>query len=134
MPEPQEQVSKKKILLIEDEPNVSELVKYRLEESNYEVDIAEDGYSALNKVRTFTPDLIILDLMLPKIDGYTVCRLLKFNDQFRHIPIIMFTARTNPDDERRGMECGADAYIPKPFEPKILLDRIKGLIKTEATT
>jgi DNA-binding response OmpR family regulator len=134
MPETQEQVTKKKILLIEDEPNVSELVKYRLEESDYEVDIAEDGYSALNKVRTFNPDLIILDLMLPKIDGYTVCRLLKFNDQFRHIPVIMFTARTNPDDERRGMECGADAYVPKPFEPKILLDRIKGLIKTEATT
>ncbi len=134
MPETKEQIPKKKILLIEDEPNVSELVKYRLEESNYEVDIAEDGYNALNKVRTFNPDLIILDLMLPKIDGYTVCRLLKFNDQFRHIPVIMFTARTNPDDERRGMECGADAYVPKPFEPKILLDRIKGLIKTEATT
>lgn len=134
MPETQEPLTKKKILLIEDEPNVSELVKYRLEESDYEVDVAEDGYSALNKVRTFNPDLIILDLMLPKIDGYTVCRLLKFNDQFRHIPVIMFTARTNPDDERRGMECGADAYVPKPFEPKILLDRIKGLIKTEATT
>jgi DNA-binding response OmpR family regulator len=124
-----ESISKKRILLIEDELNVMELVKYRLEENSYEVETAEDGYSALAKVRTFNPDLIILDLMLPKIDGFTVCRLLKFNDQFKHIPIIMFTARTNPDDEKRGIECGADAYVPKPFEPKILLDRIQGLIK-----
>jgi len=124
-----EAIPKKKILLIEDEINVMELVKYRLEENNYVVDTAEDGYSALAKVRTFQPDLIILDLMLPKIDGFTVCRLLKFNDQFKHIPIIMFTARSNPDDEKRGIECGADAYVPKPFEPKILLDRIQGLMQ-----
>ncbi|MEO0093430.1 MAG: response regulator [candidate division WOR-3 bacterium] len=129
MPETENEVAKKKILLIEDEINVSELVKHRLEENNYLVETAEDGYSALAKVRTFQPDLIILDLMLPKIDGYTVCRLLKMNEQFKHIPIIMFTARTNPDDERRGLECGADAYVPKPFEPKILLDRIQGLLQ-----
>lgn len=123
------EVPKKKILLIEDEINLAELVKYRLEENNYIVETAEDGYSALAKVRTFQPDLIILDLMLPKIDGYTICRLIKCNDQFRHIPIIMFTARTNPDDEKRGLECGADAYVSKPFEPKILLDRIQGLLQ-----
>uniref|UniRef100_A0A7C6EAS2 Response regulator n=1 Tax=candidate division WOR-3 bacterium TaxID=2052148 RepID=A0A7C6EAS2_UNCW3 len=132
MNEANEPIVKKKILLIEDELNVLELVKHRLEENNYIVETAEDGYSALTKVRIFQPDLIILDLMLPKIDGYTVCRLLKCNDQFKHIPIIMFTARTNPDDERRGMECGADAYVPKPFEPKILLDRIQGLLQKTA--
>lgn len=132
MPNANEAAPKKKILLIEDELNVLELVKHRLEENNYIVETAEDGYSALAKVRSFEPDLIILDLMLPKIDGYTVCRLLKFNDQFKHIPIIMFTARTNPDDEQRGMECGADAYVPKPFEPKILLDRIQGLLEKSA--
>ncbi|MDH5186745.1 MAG: response regulator transcription factor [bacterium] len=132
MPETAEKTTRQKILVIEDELNVLELVKFRLEENNYQVETAEDGYSALAMVRTFMPDLIILDLMLPKIDGYTVCRLLKFNDQFRHIPVIMFTARTNPDDEKRGYECGADAYIPKPFEPKILLDRIKSLIKKES--
>lgn len=130
-----EENGKKRILVIEDELNMQELVKYRLEENNYEVKIAPDGFAALNMIRIFAPDLIILDLMLPKMDGYTVCRLLKGDERYRKIPIIMFTARTNPDDEHLGLSMGADAYIHKPFEPKALLDKIKDLLtKNEAPT
>ncbi len=118
----------RKILVVDDEPNLRELVSGRLEQNGYEVTTAADGYQALTKVKQSQPDLIILDLMLPKIDGYTVCRMLKSSSETSEIPIIMFTARSAPDDERRGREMGADAYITKPFEPPVLLDRIAELL------
>lgn len=106
-----------------------EMVSMRLQANGYEVLSAADGQQALDKARSEKPDLIILDLMLPKMDGYKVCRMLKFDEKYRHIPIILFTARAQDSDRKVGKEVGADAYLTKPFEPKILLETIKGLIK-----
>lgn len=119
----------KKILITEDSPTVLEILKSVLEEEGYEVNAAADGQQALNLAKAERPDLIILDLMLPKIDGYKVCRMLKFDEKYKDIPIIMLTARTNETDEKLGKEVGADAYIRKPFEPEAVIDEIKKLLK-----
>ncbi len=119
----------KKILLVDDEPQLVEMVKMRLEANNYEVILASNGEQALEKARGEKPDLIILDIMLPKMDGYKVCRMLKFDDKYSSIPVIMFTARSQKSEKSMGEEVGADAYIIKPFEPKMLLIKIKELLK-----
>ncbi|MEO0074377.1 MAG: response regulator, partial [candidate division WOR-3 bacterium] len=119
--------TKGRILLVEDETNLRELVKARLEQNGYEVLTAADGYEALARVRDDHPDLLILDLMIPKMDGYTVCRMLRFS-RSEPLPIIMFTARSSPDDIRRGLDAGADAYVVKPFEPSALLGKVEELI------
>ncbi len=124
---------RKKILLVEDEPNMRELVKARLEHHGYEVTVVGDGYQAIFTARQVKPDLIILDLMIPRMDGYTVCRTLKSSSDLNNIPIIMFTARTSPDDRRRGTEMGADAYLTKPFVPETLLAKIEELLTRTGT-
>jgi len=120
---------KKRILLVDDEKDLLEVVKLRLEASGYEVLVSADGQSALEAARREKPDLIILDLMLPKLDGYKVCRMLKFDEKYKFIPIIMFSARGQETDKQLGKEVGADAYITKPFEPKVLIEKIDELIK-----
>lgn len=122
---------KKKILLVEDEDNLRELVQSRLESEGYAVVPAADGFSALAQARSAHPDLVILDLMIPKMDGYTVCRLLK-SGATAQLPVIMFTARSSPDDLRRGLDMGADAYVCKPFEPSALLGKVAELMATNA--
>jgi len=122
---------KKRILLVEDEKDLVMAVKFRLEESNYEVSVAYDGQDGLDKARREKPDLILLDLMLPKMNGYKICGLLKSDIRYNKIPIVMFTARAQESDKALGEEVGADAYITKPFEPDILLGKIKELIKEE---
>lgn len=119
----------KRILLVDDETQLVEMVKMRLEANDYEVLCAHDGQEALDKARKEKPDLIILDLMLPKIDGYKVCRMLKFDEKYRNIPIILFTARAQETDIKLGKEVGADAYIAKPFDPPSLLEKIKELLQ-----
>ncbi len=121
-------MGKKKILVVDDEEDILNVLRFRLEANNYEVLVASDGQEGLNKARSEKPDLMILDLMLPKLDGYKVCRMLKFDEDYKAIPIIIFTARVQKKDEELGMEMGADAYIPKPFEPEILLGKIKELL------
>jgi DNA-binding response OmpR family regulator len=120
---------KKRILLVDDEAQLVEMVKLRLEANDYDVITAYDGQEGLDKARNERPDLIILDLMLPKVDGYKVCRMLKFDEKYKAIPIILFTARAQESDEKLGYEVGADAYIIKPFEPQVLMGKIKELIK-----
>ena len=120
---------KKKILIIDDEPDILELLVLRMEANGYEVISATDGQKGLDKARNENPDLIILDLMLPRIDGYKVCRMLKFDEKFKKIPIVLFTARTQEADMKLGQEVGADAYITKPFEPNILLSKVAELLK-----
>jgi len=122
-------MDKKKILLVDDENDLVETLGYRLEANNYEVIKAFDGQEGLDKARKESPDLIILDLMLPKLDGYKVCRMLKFDDKYSKIPIILFTARAQESDKKTGEEVGADAYVTKPFEPVVLLAKIKDLLK-----
>ncbi len=119
-----------RILVIEDEPNMRELVKARLELTGYAVDVAPDGFAGIQKARAFNPDLVILDLMLPKLDGYTVCRMLK-SGGFEKVPVILFSARSAPDDARRGQEMGADAYVTKPFEQEVLLGKVAELLEAK---
>ena len=119
----------KKILIVEDEADLVEMMKLRLEATGYEVIAAYDGQEGLDKARSENPDLIILDLMLPKIDGYKVCRMLKFDENYKKIPILIFTARVQEGDKKMGMEVGADAYLTKPFEPKVLLEKIEELLR-----
>jgi DNA-binding response OmpR family regulator len=121
-------MDKKRILIVDDEEDILSVLKFRLEANNYEALTASDGQEGLNKARTEKPDLIILDLMLPKLDGYKVCRMLKFDESYKAIPVIMFTARVQQKDEELGKEMGADAYVTKPFEPEILLEKIRQLL------
>ncbi len=122
-------MGKKRILLVDDEPALLELMKIRLEAGGYEIISASDGQQALDLARKEMPGLIILDLMLPKVDGYKVCRLLKSDDKYKKIPILLFTARAQESDKELGKEAGADGYIVKPFEPSALLAKIKECLK-----
>ncbi len=119
----------KRILIVDDEEGIVKVVKMYLEHHDYEVITANDGQVGLEKAKTEKPDLIVLDLMLPKIDGYKVCGLLKRDARYAKTPVIMFTAKAQEKDVKLGQEVGADAYITKPFEPEVLLAKIKELIK-----
>jgi DNA-binding response OmpR family regulator len=101
----------------------------RLEANGYEVICASDGIEGLEKARRDNPDLIILDLMLPKMDGYSVCRLLKFDAKYKKIPIMLFSSRAQQSDLTLGEEVGADDYLIKPFDAHIFLTRIEALLK-----
>ena len=120
-------MDQKKILVVDDESDLVAMISIRLEASGYKVVAAYDGQEALEKVRQENPDLIVLDIMIPKLDGYKVCRMLKFDEKYKHIPIILFSARAQESDKKLGERVGANAYITKPFEPKVLLDKIKEL-------
>lgn len=119
---------KVRILLVDDEPDLVQMVSVRLSASGYEVVPAYDGQQALDQVKQVKPDLIILDLMLPKLDGYKVCRLLKFDERTKGIPVLIFTARAQVEDVTLATECGADAYLTKPFEARALLGKIQELL------
>jgi DNA-binding response OmpR family regulator len=120
---------KKRILVVEDEPAIRAMLRKRLEANGYELMDAEDGEEGLTLARREKPDLILLDLMLPKRDGYSVCRLLKFDQRYRHIPVVMLTARAQDKDRRLGQQTGADAYVTKPFDATELLAVVTGLLK-----
>jgi DNA-binding response OmpR family regulator len=104
------------------------MLKIRLEANSYSVLEAGDGIEGLNMARKHKPDLIILDIMLPKMDGYRVARLLKFDTHYRHIPIIMLTARVQDVDRENGMSAGADVYLTKPFDAQELEKSIADLL------
>ena len=118
----------KKILVVDDEIDLVETVRFPLEMEGYDVLVSYNGEDALNQARKENPDLIILDLMLPKLDGYKVCRLLKFDERYKHIPILMLTAKTQEKDKILGKETGADEYITKPFEMDDLMEKVKAYL------
>jgi two-component system, OmpR family, phosphate regulon response regulator PhoB len=118
-----------RILVVEDEPDILEVVLYNLKQAGFEVEAAEDGESALSRARERQPDLVLLDLMLPGIDGLEVCKLLKQDDATRGIPIIMLTARAEEVDRIVGFELGADDYVVKPFSPRELILRIRAILR-----
>ena len=122
-------MAKKKILIVEDELELVKAMQIRLEQAGYEIITSFDGQDALDKAKREVPDLIILDLMLPKMDGYKVCGLLKADSRYNRIPVIMATARGQESDSKLGFEVGADAYIVKPFQYEFLLSKIKELLK-----
>ena len=119
----------KKILIVDDEAELVKAVQIRLDQAGYEVLVAGDGREGFDVARREKPDLIILDLMLPGMDGYEVYGLLKADTRYSKIPIIMFTARAQESDKKMGEEVGADAYITKPFDHQALLKKIKELLK-----
>lgn len=121
-------IDAKRILVVDDEEGIVKVVKMYLEHHDYEVITASDGQDGLAKAKTEKPNLIILDLMLPKINGYKVCGLLKKDTKYAKTPIVLFTAKAQEKDLKLGEEVGADAYITKPFEPEVLLSKIEELI------
>ena len=120
---------KAKVLIIEDEKDIIELVEYNLERDGYHVVAAKSGEEALNLLKTEKPNLIILDLMLPGMDGLEICRLIKQEGKGANIPIIMLTAKSEEADVVVGLQMGADDYVTKPFSPKVLLARIKAVLR-----
>ena len=119
---------KRRVLLIEDEPTIIKTMGKRLEVSGYEVLTAMDGQDGLMKARLGRPDVIILDLMLPKLSGFEVCKALKSNARYQHTPIIIFTGKGQDVDEQLCRELGANAYINKSKQGKVLVEQIEALL------
>ena len=120
----------KKILVVDDEPFIIQMVTSRLTAGGYEVVSGCDGQEALQKAKSEKPDLIIMDVMMPKMDGYQACATLKQDVRFQNIPIILFTAKSGDEPSQVGIEeCGADSVISKPFDAKMLLEKIAELLK-----
>ncbi len=122
-------MDKKKILIVEDEPDMRELLRLHLATSGYDVFVASDGEEGMKETKAIVPDLIILDLMMPRIGGYEVCAKLKADQRFAHIPILMFTGRAGDLDRLMGLQCGAADYLPKPFHEDVLLGKIQKLLE-----
>jgi len=122
-------MAKETILVVEDEEDIRELLKYNLEKEGYQVFGAATGEEGLRAVRDRRPDLLLLDLMLPGIDGLEVCRRIRGEAQTRHLPIIMLTAKGEEADIVTGLELGADDYITKPFSPRVLLARLRAALR-----
>jgi len=114
--------------LVEDEPEFRLALRTRLEANGYDIIEAEDGATGLNTARHQNPNLIILDVMLPKMDGFKVARLLKFDVKYKHIPLVMLTVMSQASDRKMGQAVGADAYLTKPCKPQELLDTISTLV------
>jgi two-component system alkaline phosphatase synthesis response regulator PhoP len=125
-------MSAKKILVIEDEADIQEIIQYNLGREGYKVYCAADGIDGLEKARTLSPDLVILDLMLPGMDGIDLCRKMKGDALTRQIPIIMVTAKGEESDVVLGLGIGADDYIPKPFRPKEMAARVEAVLRRAA--
>lgn len=122
-------INKKSILIVEDDEDIQQLVGYNLIKAGFQVEYADSGEEALDKIGKQFPDLILLDIMLPGLDGIEVCKVLRTENQTAEIPIIMLTAKGEETDIVEGFELGADDYITKPFSPKILLSRIKAVLR-----
>lgn len=123
-----------RVLIIEDERQLTDVLKYNLEREGYEVTISHEGYEGLRKAQMHLPDLIILDLMLPGVDGLQICRELRSGERTRKVPIVILTAKSEETDQIVGFSMGADDYVTKPFSPKVLLQRIKALMRRVDST
>ncbi len=117
------------ILVVDDEADILELVRFNLSREGFQITCAEAGEDALKLVKANPPDLLLLDLMLPGIDGLEVARLIKYDPKIRHIPIIMLTAKGEETDVVTGLELGADDYVTKPFSPRVLTARVKAVLR-----
>jgi two-component system phosphate regulon response regulator PhoB len=120
-------MARPRILIIEDERALTDVLAYNLNREGYDVVLAHDGQEGLRKAQMQIPDLILLDLMLPKLDGLEVCRELRSGERTRQVPILMLTAKAEETDQVVGFSMGADDYVTKPFSVKVLLQRIKAL-------
>jgi len=118
----------KKILIVDDEPNIIVPLEFLMEQNNYKVKVAENGEEALELTATFEPDLILLDIMLPGMDGYEVCQKIRMNPKYKTIKIIFLSAMARTIDIAKGMGLDADDYITKPFSNSYVVDRINELL------
>ena len=126
-------MSKGKILVVDDEIYIVHILDFSLGMEGYEVVTALDGEQALEKVKAEKPDLIVLDIMMPKLDGYEVCKSIKSNAATQHIPVILLSAKGRNVDQKLGFDVGADDYITKPFSPRKLVERINQLLGQAVT-
>jgi two-component system alkaline phosphatase synthesis response regulator PhoP len=121
-------MSKGKILVVDDEVNITQILEFSIGSEGYQVITASNGEEAIDRARREQPDLIILDIMMPRIDGYEACRILKSNPLTKSIPVVLLTAKGRDIDKRLGYEVGATDYFVKPFSPNKLIDRIHELL------
>lgn len=127
-------MAQSRILVIDDEPDILTLVQYNLAKHGYDVTCALSGEEALHQLQAAPPDLVVLDLMLPGLDGLEVCKAMKRDARTAAIPIVILTARDDDVDVVTGLELGADDYLTKPFSPRVLLARIKAVLRRQHTT
>lgn len=125
--------TKHRVLVVDDEPHIAKIVKKQLEVSGYDVIVAVDGDMALTKIREEHPELVLLDVMLPKRNGYEVLGILKQDEQLKHIPVMMLTAKAQQQDQQASLEHGADAYLAKPFQLEELTDQVRALLERPAS-
>jgi DNA-binding response OmpR family regulator len=121
-------MEKKKILIADDNENIRDALTYLLEDEGYALSMAKDGSDALKKAREFHPDILFLDIMMPEMNGYEVCRIIKNDPVLKGIYVIMLTAKGQVSEQERGKEVGADEYIVKPFSPMEILSKIKNIL------
>lgn len=121
-------MTKGKILVVDDEAYIVHILEFSLGMEGFEVVTAFDGEEAISKAERERPDLVVLDIMMPKLDGYETCRRLKENDKTKNIPVILLSAKGRSMDQRVGLDAGADEYITKPFSPRKLVERIRAHI------
>lgn len=122
-------MANEQILVVDDEEDLLELIRYNLSREGYRVSCVSSGEAALKAARSQLPDLVVLDLLLPAVDGLDVCRLLKGDPKTRHIPIVMLTAKGEESDIVAGLELGADDYVTKPFSPRVLAARVRAALR-----
>lgn len=118
----------KKILIADDEPNIVAAIEFLLQQSGYEVHIARNGEEALELVEACVPDLVLLDVMMPKKSGYEVCTRIRERADWRHIKVVMLSAKGRETEVNKGLSMGADLYVTKPFSTRELMAKIKGLL------
>jgi DNA-binding response OmpR family regulator len=122
-------VDRKRILVVDDETYIVHILEFTLTMEGYEVLTAADGEEALRRLEQDHPDLVVLDIMMPKLDGYEVLRRIRADEEFRQLPVILLSAKGRPIDRETGLEIGADDYIVKPFSPRRLLEKIQDLLE-----
>lgn len=119
----------KKILVVDDEPDVTELVAYHLNSKGYQVEVVNDPHASIDVARSFGPDLVVLDVMMPGLDGIQICRMIRADSKLKQVPVVFLTAKAEEDDRVRGFEMGGDDYIPKPFSVKELVLRVQTILR-----
>ena len=123
-----------RILIVDDEPDLLSVLRFGLEIEGFSVLEASDGERALEMARAEQPDLMVLDLMLPRMDGYKVCRALKFDDRFKAIPIFILSARSGDTDRKLALDLGADAFVTKPYDMRALVAKIRERLESPGTS
>ncbi len=118
----------RKVLIVDDEPNIVLSLEFLMEEAGYDVRSVTDGQQALDAVREDVPDLILLDIMLPKLDGYEICREIRANPRCKNVRVIMLTAKGREVDQEKGLAFGADEYITKPFSTREVVEKVKQIL------